>query len=202
MYKQTENKELYNILRSWRTMKAQEMGWEAYQVFHQKTLFELSERIPGNRKQLKSVYGFGKKKLQQFGDELLEVLNDYRVDQGMELIPPEEPEEKKKKTRLKNNTREISLNFWKSGHAINEIAERRNMAVSTISGHIAYWIEQGIIPVEQLVSDEKIRIIKDYCFEHPGENLSPVKKALGDEVSYNDIRFVINALKFEGKINV
>lgn len=201
-YSQTKNKELYDILRSWRTMKAQEMGWEAYQVFHQKTLFELSERIPGNRKQLKSVYGFGKKKLQQFGDELLEVLNDYRLDQGMELIPPEEPVEKKKKPRPKHNTREITLNLWNSGLDVNEIAERRKMAFSTISGHIAYWVKQGIIPVEQLVSDEKIKKIKDYYFENPTEKLSPIKEALGDEVSFNEIRFVVNAMIFEGKVPV
>ncbi len=38
--------ELYNILRSWRMMKSEELDVEPYQIFHQKTLMLLCKHIP------------------------------------------------------------------------------------------------------------------------------------------------------------
>jgi len=195
---QNENNELYNILRSWRSLKAAELGWSAYQVFHQKTLFELCEIIPGTRKALKEIHGLGKRKLEQFGDELLEVLNDYRIDQGMKIPQPEDPPEKQKK--LKSDTKETTLNFWKSGLGIEDIAKERGMATSTISGHLAYWVEQGDIPVQHLVSEEKIEKIRSHYFENEPQSMTEVKEALGDNFTYNEIRFVLCSMRAAGKI--
>jgi superfamily II DNA helicase RecQ len=47
---------------------------------HQKTLMALIEQLPSSITELKTIKGFGKKKVKQFGNELLDIINAYRLE--------------------------------------------------------------------------------------------------------------------------
>lgn len=192
------NAELYNLLKEWRDTKAKEMNWEVYMVLPLKTIRELCNKIPSNKKSLKDIKGFGKKKMEYFGDELLEILNDYRHINKMEILPPEDPVENSKKLKL--DTKLLSYEFWKSGKKINEIAEERQLRESTIEGHLAYFVEKGEIKISDLVSEKLIKIISDQFLKSDSILLRDTKDQLGDLVSFGQLRLVLSHLIYSGKI--
>jgi len=71
---------LYASLKAWRKNKADELNVPAYIIMHQKTLMALIEQLPSSITELKTIKGFGKKKVKQFGNELLDIINAYRLE--------------------------------------------------------------------------------------------------------------------------
>ena len=72
---------------------------------------------------------------------------------------------------------------------------------STIFGHLVSFIPSGEVSVEELVESGKINLIESYIRKHPagndGEKLraTQIKEALGEAVSYNDIRAVMTNME-------
>jgi ATP-dependent DNA helicase UvrD/PcrA len=62
-------------LRAWRRKRAEADGVPAYVVFNDRTLAALSERRPRSRGELLAVEGIGPRKLDQYGAELLALLD-------------------------------------------------------------------------------------------------------------------------------
>ncbi len=98
---------------------------------------------------------------------------------------------KKKETKNKVNTKEISFNLYKEGKTIEEIALERSLAHSTIEGHLAYYVGEGLLDVHEFVDKEKIYAIKEVARRLETTQLSPIKSKLGDEYTYSDLRFVM-----------
>jgi GTPase SAR1 family protein len=68
---------LFNLLRSWRMAKSDELNVPAYGVFTQKALYELVNYLPVDGKSLRQINGIGPKKHKQFGAEIIEIIRDY-----------------------------------------------------------------------------------------------------------------------------
>ncbi|MDR2843510.1 MAG: AAA family ATPase [Candidatus Symbiothrix sp.] len=75
---------LFNRLRTWRTVKSVEMNVPAYGIFSQKALYELVNYLPVEGKTLAQINGIGPKKLQQFGAEIIEIIQEYCNEQKIE----------------------------------------------------------------------------------------------------------------------
>jgi superfamily II DNA helicase RecQ len=61
-------------LRDWRLQRSRDDGVPAYVVFDNKTIEEIAARAPSDRVELAAVPGVGPKKLDQYADEVLELL--------------------------------------------------------------------------------------------------------------------------------
>ncbi len=72
-----KDKDLFEILRIWRKDKADENGWPAYVVLSQKALIALANEKPRLKKDLLSIHGIGKKKVEDYGEEILKIIDDY-----------------------------------------------------------------------------------------------------------------------------
>lgn len=64
----------FNDLRAWRKNKAKELDVPAFIICSDKTLRQLAVDFPQRRLGLKSIYGLGDAKIEQFGKDLLQVL--------------------------------------------------------------------------------------------------------------------------------
>ncbi len=93
----------------------------------------------------------------------------------------------------KGETRQISLQLFKEGKSIEEIAEARGLVPGTIEGHLSTFIKTGEVQVGELVTAEKIAMIEK-VIEHLGEEArsGEIKEKLGDEFTYGDIKAVIS----------
>lgn len=72
----TQDAELLKHLRDWRVKRAAADGVPAYIIAHDKTLDEISRRVPKTEKQLLAINGFGLKKLKSYGSEILTITNN------------------------------------------------------------------------------------------------------------------------------
>jgi len=67
---------VFEALRGWRRDMAKEHGVPAYTIFHDSTLLELAERLPGSLDDLRDISGIGATKLERYGEALLEVVQN------------------------------------------------------------------------------------------------------------------------------
>ncbi|CAM2167433.1 ATP-dependent DNA helicase RecQ [Paraburkholderia sacchari] len=63
-------------LRLWRTDTAKSEGVPAYVIFHDATLAEIARNGPESVDELRDIPGIGARKLERFGEELVEVVGD------------------------------------------------------------------------------------------------------------------------------
>ena len=71
------NSDLFNLLRAKRQELAKQQNVPAYMVLSDRSLKELCQSMPATSKQLLGVHGFGKVKVQRFGAQILEVLEQF-----------------------------------------------------------------------------------------------------------------------------
>lgn len=92
----------------------------------------------------------------------------------------------------KGASQKESLDLYKEGKTIAEIAGMRQLAEGTIGGHLAAFVRTGEISVEELVSAEKIAQILPRIEQLDSQALAPLKAEMGDNYSFHEIRAVFN----------
>jgi uncharacterized protein YpbB len=95
----------------------------------------------------------------------------------------------------KGGTRRVTLQFHKEGMPIEEIAARRDLAITTIEGHLASFIPTGEIDIKELVPEHKLAPILTVIREIGGSALGPMKSRLGNDYSFGEIRAVLHFSK-------
>lgn len=126
----------------------------------------------------------------------------------VEGLKPEEvkaekkaPQAKKKKQLPKGETYRVTLKMFKEGKNAEEIAGERGMAASTIEGHLARFVEQGEIAVDQLLSKEKIKAIEQVLGKKGVDSLGAAKEMLGEGYSYGELKLMTSHLSFQNSKN-
>jgi exodeoxyribonuclease VII large subunit len=89
--------------------------------------------------------------------------------------------------------------YYKEGKSIEEIAELRNLAWSTVYGHIASLISNGKIKLEEIVNKSKSSKILQAVEEIDFEGLKELKEYLGESFSYGEIKCVLASIKIPDK---
>lgn len=186
---------LYAKLVSWRMDTAEESGIDPFQVLTQKSLQQIVNELPVSRAQLKSIHGIGKVRLQLYGASILKIIVQYLSDNDIEVQFGDEDD---KPATKKVDTKQVTLNLYKEGKSIQKIAIERGLAVSTIEGHLAYFIASGQIGIEGLVDREKIKLIAVYFSRNEEASFNDAKLELGDKVSYGELRMVREYMRYTG----
>ncbi len=68
---------LFNRIRKWRDQKAKETGLRHYMIMHQKTVASISNLMPQHIGELSGIKGLGKAKIEKYGQEIIEIVNNY-----------------------------------------------------------------------------------------------------------------------------
>ncbi len=72
--------DFFAILKRWRKEKAAEKELPAYCILPQKPLVQLVIHLPVSKKALLDIHGIGPKIANQYGEELLEMIRNYRLE--------------------------------------------------------------------------------------------------------------------------
>jgi uncharacterized protein YpbB len=161
-------------------------------------MVSLVNLLPQTTSEMKAIKGMGQKKVNAFGPAILEIIISYCHDRNI-TPSPLVITDTKPKVREKTDTKTLSLNLYKSGKSISQIAEERFMAVSTIEGHLAHFVQTGDLSVHEFVKPPILEKIINYFETKSDFKAGSVKEALGDHVSWTDLRFVIKHLEFLNK---
>jgi hypothetical protein len=193
--------ELFDRLREWRREKAATEGLAHFQVMHQKTLVQIAVHLPDSIAALKKIKGIGPRLAELYGQELTALVADYRREHGIQEVALPEPAatapspERKAPPLVKEDTKKVSLAMFERGLTLPSIAAERGLALSTIEGHLAFFVSCGELEIGKVVADEKRRIITQQIADSPEKSLKELKMALGDDCSYGEIRLVLAHLK-------
>lgn len=194
--KNIKNSKLYELLKAWRNSVAAENDVLDYMVLPMKTLLELAENVPVNLKELSKIKGIGKAKLGQYADEILEITQRYCKETGIDKTDTAETGSEEIPVRkIKTDTKRVSLNLFHAGKSIEEIALERGCTHGTIETHMLHFIGTGEADIFSIFNPETIRIITDYFSSNPTSTLTEAKTALGEQVSYTEIRATLMHLK-------
>ena len=203
-FSDVSNIELFDTLKRWRDSVVEQSGLPIYMVANQNALKEIATYLPFTKKDLMKLSGFGKTKAEKYGDDILEAVIDYCSKNSLEsnmAAKETNPKREKKEKPLEEKipTNRISFNLFKEGKSVPEIAKERNMAISTIEGHLASFIANGEIDINKMVSKEKQLLITEAAKIHGRESFKTLKDNLPENITYGEIRMVMAAEKKDGK---
>ncbi|WP_163337235.1 helix-turn-helix domain-containing protein [Desulfopila sp. IMCC35008] len=199
--------ELFEKLKAWRAQKAQKDRLAPFHIMHQKTLIQLTIQMPDTLADFQKVKGIGKKLTEKYGAELVEQISMYRKEHGIStVILPDKKEQKdtpeeKKLDPHRGKTKEYTLELFRTGLDIKQIADKRELTTTTIEGHLAHWVKSGDVAVGDVIEKTKIKPITKAIQANPGSTFKQIKEALDDEFSYGEIKLVFSHLSATGGIS-
>lgn len=189
------NIDLFEVLRGLRKSKAEELNVPPFVIFGDKTLQEMSYYFPSNKDDLLKITGVGAKKLEQFGEEFLGVINKFKKENKIKEVElPKKVKEiealevKMAKPQFYLKTKELLAKKI----PINRIAKNQNLAQGTIVNHIEKMIDVGEkLDLEYLkLPRDRYAIMKEAFLEIGDEKLKPVFEYLNGKYSYDELKLV------------
>ncbi|MDF2672945.1 MAG: ATP-dependent helicase [Clostridiales bacterium] len=182
---------LFEVLRRLRKEIAEALGVPPYIVFSDNTLSEMCKHLPTTSEELLNIKGVGEEKLKRYGEKFIEAIEKYALEHGLEL-PHNKVEEKKSKKKDETPSHVITLNSYVDGKTVMEIAEERELALSTVQQHIIRCAEEGMdVDLSGIIPEKYEGLILDVIKKLDTNRLKPIKDELPDEVDYLMIKAVI-----------
>ena len=181
-----EDAQLREFLREWRRNAALEAGVPAFVVLPDTALEALCLAKPGSLEALRNVFGFGDKKVQRYGRQILDALQRFRNGQrvgGTTQVKPAHP-------------REDTLELLQEGRTFEEIAQIRGRKLSSVVDMVSKMVETGEAEFRlNWMSPERYAQIEQAVQRLGQERLKPVKEALPEDFTYGEIRLVATHLR-------
>ena len=203
-------RELFERLRAKRIELAGEQNVPPYVVFGDRTLVDMVRRKPASVAAMQHVHGVGRTKLERYGRAFAAIIREHLgapardapdvepVDAG----PPDDAPADAPETFGLNATARQTLALLNEGLPLAEIAARRGLKESTIAGHVADAVAEGLITAREVLplTDAQLSEIEAAFDRHRdrGQALKPVFDALGGRYDYGTLRCIANERALRG----
>jgi ATP-dependent DNA helicase RecQ len=157
-----------------------------YSVFPKGTLKEMAEVRPLTVEELSTLNGVGDYKSKKYGQVFVDEIRIFMQDQQIIKKP-------------KGMTYIETLNLFRQGLTLEEIAQQREMALSTIALHLAKLYEKGedLDFRRFLFPDDMILARQGWRASGFSEQVSKVKEQVGDSMDYTRLHLALAILKRE-----
>ncbi len=185
------NRKLFEELRAFRRASAEQNNVPPFVIFNDYTLREIAARVPNDAQEFLAISGVNESKWRQFGPDFLRLVRNFKTSNP--TIKRQESVSKPISRELKGGDSAFeTLIYFRKGHSPQKIAELRSLAISTINGHIASLIQsRHITSLDRLVDPSRIPMIRAAFTQLGyGTTLTEVRQHLGDEYSFEEIKFV------------
>ncbi|EDP96356.1 DNA helicase RecQ [Kordia algicida OT-1] len=175
---------LFERLRQLRYKIAQDEDVPAYQIFNDATLREMEAERPMSDEEFIRISGVGRVKMMNYGHDFIKEIISFS---------------KEKKRKRKVDTTKKTYELYQQGFSIEEIAQERKLAQTTIFSHISKLYAEGKdIDMHQFIDKhdlEAIRKAKE-TLENP-HALKPYFEHFQEAISYATIRVGLTILEKE-----
>jgi ATP-dependent DNA helicase RecQ len=173
--------ELFEKLRQLRLRFANERGVPAYNIFTDKTLEEMAQKMPTNDASMANISGMSERKMQLFGSPFMQTIVDFVKEKTIEGA------------YIQGSTYVLTHEMYKNGMTVEAIAKERGISAVTVYSHLAYLYEKGeTIPIGNYVNKEEVKKVLDVLplMQEPYQ-LSLIFQALNEQIEYHKIRFAL-----------
>jgi ATP-dependent DNA helicase RecQ len=191
------DRELFEALRDLRREYAEERGVPPYVIFSDATLRELARVRPSSTPALRLVYGIGEKKLAEFGEAFIGVIDEHCGQRGLARDcqgtgDAESPPVKALVTRSKSQEKELAKKLFRQGKSLAEVAQKTGRAASTVRGYLCDYIrDEQPVTVETWVLPDVYDAVSRMIDRLQTSSLKSVYTALGETISYDQISIVL-----------
>ena len=169
---------LFERLRRLRKQIADNHGVPPYVVFADSSLKLMAQLQPKSLIEFANISGVGSHKLEQYGEQFVSEIRAFIQEQELPVALPS-----------KSNM--LTLQLHQQGLSVENIAQERGLAVSTIYGHLCELIiTQQPVEIDRLVSADKKKAIAQAIGQSEDTSLKALKEHLGDGYSYEEIKLV------------
>ena len=190
------DKNLYEKLKEYRLSCSRIEGVLPYMILSSNTLKEISGRYPVDNEQLKDIGGIGPVKINKYGEDIINIVNEYIKENN---INPKWEEKKRLKLVLDGDSRkndEIVLDLLNQGIELNDVCNEVEVSISTALGYVYDYINDGNninfqLNLENLYSKGEKDIIIDAIEKFGQDKISVIKKNLPDFIKYESIRAIM-----------
>ncbi len=174
------NQDLFAELKKLRYSISREENVPAYIVFNDKSLKQMASELPVTENQFLAISGVGMNKMQEYGEEFMEVIRNFKQVAKPKKIP----------TTLQ------TFNLFQEGKSPEEIATLRELNVATIFSHLSQSYSEGKnIDLAQFVTKEVVSKVKNAFDELDRKmELKPIYEHLGEQVPYHEIRISLTLI--------
>ena len=177
--------ELRAYLRDWRRTTARQQGISAFIVMYDTSLDELCRKQPSTLDQLRDVTGFGQRKVELYGQQILDAFQRFREGARAAAV-----------VEKKSHPAEQTLRLLAEGRSFEEISKIRGRQISTIVSMVATLVETGEVEFQPAwVDKDRQAIIEAACARLSLDWLKPLKDALPPEITYSEIKLVVASLR-------
>ncbi len=180
---------LFQDMRAVRKRFAEAENLPPYVIFSDATLRDMAARRPRTRAEMLNVSGVGQVKFERYGEAFLAVTRAAAgaLPAGEPQSAPQAPLRDREGRALPETVRR-TWELLRAGLDIPEIAAQRGVNASTIATHVARLVECGEIEdVSRWVDALTLAKVRTAAGGGPVGALGPLREALGDSVSYEQL---------------
>ncbi|MDD2821421.1 MAG: helix-turn-helix domain-containing protein, partial [Flavobacterium sp.] len=180
---------LFETLRKLRYEISKEESVPAYVIFSDAALRQMETERPMSENELLAIDGVGKAKLEKYGDAFIKVIQDFQKAKGTK--------KKKEATTYKE-----TLELYKNGFSVEEIAQKRKLGLSTIMSHLAkLYVDGADIDLESFISKEEVSQIAEAQIKLESPNaLKPYFDYFEEKIDYGKIRLALAVIEKENAV--
>lgn len=194
------DRELFESLRALRSKLAAELSVPAYIVFGDASLKDLARRRPSTLETFRQAHGVGEKKLREYGDVFLDVIQNYCQDAGVAMDvdteaalskpSPSKPAPKRRTDGPKPSSLAAFTHF-RDGLSVEQTAKELGRAKSTTAGYLNDYLKHETVTDPSPWVDPTAATLIEEAIEAVGlSGLKPIHEHLGGEIDYDSIRIV------------
>lgn len=194
-----DDKVLLDKLKSLRKEMSQERGIMPHLIFSNSALMEMVRNKPADISGLKEIKGIGDVRACNYGGQFLGLINSslFGVPANTGGDAPDVSENSS--SRLKSA--EVTLEYFRGGYTLSEIADERGLTVDIVSLHIADMIESGeVIDLGDILPYDKAKRISGRILLSPGSGIRDIAGSSDLCATAGEIRIVRAELRRLGKI--
>ena len=180
---------LLDYFKQWRRAAAQRAQVPAYVVLSDAALVDLCRKQPSNLRELLAVTGIGERKAELYGREIFAAFEAFKngsraaVRETAQASPAEE-----------------TIRLLAEGRTFAEIAELRGRSIQTVVNMVADLIEKGRIAYRvEWVGEDEHKLIAEAIAKLGAQWLKPLREALPERISYDQIRLVVAFTRQSGE---
>ena len=172
---------LLQYLKEWRRRTAQSANVPAYIILSDAALFDLCRKQPANLRELLGVTGIGERKAELYGGDILAAFEAYRkgaraAEAAVAQVSPAEE----------------TMRLLAEGKSFDQIAQIRGRQPGTVVNMVADLVEKGRLAYRvEWVGEENHRRIAEAAERLGSQWLKPLREALPENITYEQIRLVV-----------
>jgi ATP-dependent DNA helicase RecQ len=184
--------ELFDLLRALRKQLADAANVPPYVVFSDVALRHMARDYPTEDASFLRIPGVGERKLADYGPAFIGLVAGFLETHDRRYFAPLTdlaPPRSKPVLPVVNSTAQVTLELWRAGRSIDEIATERGLTASTIENHLAQAIAIGeAIDPRTFYSAAEEAEIRAALDGYTEEALKPVFEQLAGRISYGKLR--------------